>query len=261
MRFDPALEPSVHSESKNRARSHSWAHSLFPPAPTVSPLASPPARKAPFDQGAFRALAVWQALQPRDAVVRWGIAAMTSQQEQQATALIVRAQQGDGVAYAELLTMLASTARQYARNRLGDVPWLDDVAQETLLTIHAARRTYDPARPFAPWFYAILSSRMIDVLRKERRVSARELATDVLPEPPSHPASARDGSDVVDPEHVRAALKALPDRQREVVSALKLRDESVREISERLGMSQSAVKVTAHRGYKALRRLLGSKES
>jgi hypothetical protein len=54
---------------------------------------------------------------------------MTPQQEQQATALIVRGQQGDAVAYAELLTLLAATARQYARNRLGDVPWLDDVAQ------------------------------------------------------------------------------------------------------------------------------------
>jgi RNA polymerase sigma-70 factor (ECF subfamily) len=186
---------------------------------------------------------------------------MTSQQEQQATALMVRAQQGDGVAYAELLTMLASRARQYARNRLGDVLWLDDVAQETLLTVHAARRTYDPARPFAPWFYAIVSSRMIDVLRKERRVSARELGTDLLPEPIPRAESARDESAIVDPERVKAALDALPDRQREVVTALKLRDESVRDISERLGMSQSAVKVTAHRGYKALRRLLGSRES
>jgi RNA polymerase sigma-70 factor (ECF subfamily) len=186
---------------------------------------------------------------------------MTSQQEQQATALIIRAQQGDGVAYADLLRLLAATARQYTRNRVGDVPWLDDVAQETLLTVHAARRTYDPKRPFAPWFYAILSSRMIDVLRKERRVSARELGTDTLPEPAAVQKSAHAGSDVVDPATIEAALGSLPERQQEVVRALKLRDESVKEISERLGMSQSAVKVTAHRGYKALRRLLGGKES
>lgn len=185
---------------------------------------------------------------------------MTSQQEQQATSLIVRAQQGDSVAYADLLRMLAATARQYTRNRVGDVPWLDDVAQETLLTVHAARRTYDSSRPFAPWFYAILSSRMIDVLRKERRVSAREFGTDVLPEPAARPQSGHEESDAVDPGTIKAALESLPDRQREVVSALKLRDESVKEISERLGMSQSAVKVTAHRGYKALRRLLGGKE-
>src|SRR5258707_900824 len=65
----------------------------------------------------------------------------------------------------------------------------------------------------------------------------------------------------VDFEDVKAALAALPPRQREVVSALKLRDESVKNIGERLGMSPSAVKVTAHRGYRALRRLLGHRES
>jgi RNA polymerase sigma-70 factor (ECF subfamily) len=157
--------------------------------------------------------------------------------------------------------MLGATARQYARARLGDVPWLDDVAQETLLTVHSARRTYDPKRPFAPWFYAILSNRMIDVLRRERRVSSREVGSDVLPEPAPAGGSTRGGSHEVDPGRIRAALDALPERQREVVSALKLRDESVKDVSARLGMSQSAVKVTAHRGYRALRRLLGSRES
>lgn len=185
---------------------------------------------------------------------------MTSQQEQEATALMARAQQGDGLAYAALLTVLASTARQYVRNRMGDVAWLDDVMQETLLTIHTARRTYDARRPFAPWFYAILSNRMIDVLRKEKRVRAREFGTDVLPEP-SPAAQAQHDASAIDPERLKAALESLPDRQREIVSALKLKDESVKEVSERFGMTQSAVKVAAHRGYKALRRLLGGKES
>jgi len=180
---------------------------------------------------------------------------VTLEQEQHATALMIRAQQGDRFAYAELLTLLAAEARRYARNRVGDVPWLDDVAQETLVTIHGARQTYNPARPLAPWFYAILSSRMIDVLRRERRVRAREVLTDELPEPEA--VSLREERDRVDFGRVKAALDALPERQREIVSALKLRDESVKEVSARMGMSPSAVKVTAHRAYQALRRALG----
>jgi len=185
---------------------------------------------------------------------------MTAQQEQEATALMIRAQAGDGQAYAALLTMLSSTARHYARSRLGEVAWLDDVMQETLLTIHSARRTYDPQRPFAPWFYAILSSRMIDVLRKQKRVRAREFATDTLPEPASASTGAHEASDALDARRLKAALDALPDRQREIVRALKLEDQSVKDVSARLGMSPSAVKVAAHRGYRALRRLLGDKE-
>src|SRR5688572_18119733 len=148
---------------------------------------------------------------------------MTPQQEQRAAALMIDTQRGDAAAYAELLTLLAATARQYTRNRLGDVPWLDDVAQEVLLTVHRARSTYDSRRPFAPWFYAILSHRMIDVLRRERRVSVREVGGDVLPEPVAPTGSRPDGMHDVDTEALRSALDALPARQREVVSALKLR--------------------------------------
>ena len=174
---------------------------------------------------------------------------------------MIRAQQGDGAAYAALLTVLASTAKQYVRNRFGDVPWMEDVAQETLLTIHSARRTYDPRRPLAPWFYAILASRTIDVLRKDRRVRAREIATGILPEQVSPATPGGEHAAALNGRELRRALDALPNRQREIVSALKLRDESVKDISERLGMSPSAVKVTAHRGYKALRRLLGGKDA
>ena len=186
---------------------------------------------------------------------------MTPQQESQATVLMTRALDGDALAYAELLTLLANTARRYARGRLGDVAWLDDVVQETLLSIHGARRTYDVRRPFAPWFYAILSSRLIDSLRKERRVRARELVADALPEPAAVAAAAGDPRGDVDFELVRSALDALPPRQREIVSALKLRDESVKDVSRRMGMSESAVKVTAHRAYKALRRFLGGRDA
>jgi RNA polymerase sigma-70 factor, ECF subfamily len=128
------------------------------------------------------------------------------------------------------------------------------------VSVDAARRTYDGTRPFAPWFYAILSRRLIDVLRKVRRVSAREIGADVLPEFREW-GGVPDSRDALDVEQIKAALARLPARQREIVSALKVRDESVREIGQRLGMTESAVKVTAHRGYRALRRLLRGRDS
>lgn len=165
------------------------------------------------------------------------------------------AQSGDQIAYASLLVLLTSVTRQFARARLGGVPWIDDVVQETLLALHGARHTYDPRRPFAPWFYAIASSRLIDVLRRERRVMSHEVPGEVLPEA-AGPAPAVD-RDSLDVESIREAVKSLPARQRDVIEALKFEDQSVREVAGRLNMSESAVKVTAHRGYQKLKRLLG----
>jgi RNA polymerase sigma-70 factor (ECF subfamily) len=168
------------------------------------------------------------------------------------------AQAGDQMAYASLLVLLTSVTRRFARARVGTVPWIDDVVQETLLAVHGARHTYDDERPFAPWFYAVATSRMIDVLRRERRVASRELANDELPEAPLA-GSARVG-DEIDVEAIRSAVAALPDRQRDVIEGLKFQDQSVREVAGRLKMTESAVKVTAHRGYRALRRLLGGQQ-
>src|SRR5262245_53696565 len=168
------------------------------------------------------------------------------------------AQRGDQISYASLLVLLTSITRQFARSRLGSVPWIEDVVQETLLAIHSARQTYDSERPFAPWFYAIASNRLIDVLRRERRVTTREIAQDVVPEVPAGPDATT--ADHIDVEAIHAAVAALPARQRDVIQGLKFRDESVRDVAGRLQMSESAVKVTAHRGYRALRRLLGDRE-
>jgi RNA polymerase sigma-70 factor (ECF subfamily) len=165
-----------------------------------------------------------------------------------------RAQTGDRAAYTELLVQLSAAAGRFARGRVGPRPWIDDVVQETLITVDRVRHTYDPDRPFAPWFYAIASSRLVDVLRRERRIASRELGAEVLPEP----ASGRDEDrTTLDVERIRAAVAALPPRHREVIESLKFRDESVRETAARLHMSEPSVKITAHRGYKMLRRMLG----
>ncbi len=183
---------------------------------------------------------------------------MSPQQERHAAVLMQRAQEGDEEAYIELLVLLTELTRRHVCLKLGAiVPWADDVVQETLISVHNARHTYDPRRPFAPWYYAIARNRLIDALRREGRVTRREVGVEVLPDVVALVRADESPFADVDLEAVRAALGALPPRQREVVEALKLRDESVRDVANRLRMSPSAVKVTAHRGYRALKRLLG----
>ena len=163
------------------------------------------------------------------------------------------AQTGDQPAYASLLVLLTGITRKFARARVGNAAWVDDVVQETLLAIHGARQTYDSARPFAPWFYAIASSRLIDVIRREKRVTAREVATDALPEIAAAPT--RPMRPLTWKRFVPRSHRCRP-RQRMVIEQLKFKDQSVRDVAGQLKMSESAVKVTAHRGYRVLRRLL-----
>src|SRR6516164_6672016 len=47
--------------------------------------------------------------------------------------------------------------------------FIDDVVQETLLTVHQARHTYDPNRSFTAWLRTIAQRRAIDGLRRAAR--------------------------------------------------------------------------------------------
>ena len=53
------------------------------------------------------------------------------------------------------------------------------------------------------------------------------------------------------------ALGALPEAQREAVVLLKIEGLSVAEAAERVGVTPGALKLRAHRGYRALRLALG----
>lgn len=180
---------------------------------------------------------------------------MSPEQELRLAALMRRAHVGDEDAYAELLGALVPLARRVVRSRVGAVPWIDDAVQTTLLSVDRARHTFDAERAFGPWFYAILRRRVIDLQRQEARVTRTELAMDTPPDVAATPTST--DADAVDVELVRQALAQLPPRQRAIVEAIQLRDEPTRTLAARLDMSQSAVKVAAHRGYRTLRRLLG----
>ena len=56
---------------------------------------------------------------------------------------------------------------------------------------------------------------------------------------------------------ITRALETLPDAQRQAVVLLKLEGLSVAEAAERIGITPGAVKLRAHRGYRALRDVLG----
>jgi RNA polymerase sigma-70 factor (ECF subfamily) len=165
---------------------------------------------------------------------------------------MVLAQQGDQRAYEELLQLLARDARGFVGRRVGWTDWVEDVVQEVLMTVHRARHTYDGARAFAPWFYAIVNSRLIDALRARRRRAGREVVDDDALARQAAPLPAAGGGEMS--EELARAVSNLPRVQREVVSLLKYDDLSVREVAGRLGMSEAAVKATAHRGYKVLRK-------
>jgi RNA polymerase sigma-70 factor (ECF subfamily) len=161
------------------------------------------------------------------------------------------AQDGDATAYEGLLRELLPEIRSLVRRRLSDDAAVEDVVQNTLLAIHRSRHTYRPERPFGPWLRAVARNAFLDHARIRARRSEREVSLEAVPEPAGEPAPIGDGAGL-SPE-LQRALAQLPTAQREAVEMIQLRGLSVAEAAVRAGVSISALKVRAHRGYRALR--------
>jgi RNA polymerase sigma-70 factor (ECF subfamily) len=167
------------------------------------------------------------------------------------SALLSLAQQGDGPAYARFLQGACRALRPFLARRLREPDLAEDVLQDTLLAIHRARHTHLPGRPVGPWLYVICEHRIADFHRQRRR-TARVEARDV-----DHLIAGGDPGPTERQAGALAVLARLPGKQRRVIELLKLRDLSVREVALQIGMSESAVKVTAFRGYRAMRKMMG----
>ena len=181
-----------------------------------------------------------------------------SRQEHEARwrAWMTAAQRGDSAAYEKLLAELLPYLRRFVGRRLNDAEAGEDVVQTVFLSIHRARHTYRPERPFGPWLHSVARNAVIDHVRAQARRGRREtsLEAEGVPEPVAPDEAAPPAG--LSPELDRA-LEALPDSQREAVMLLHIEGLSVAEAASWVGISKSALKVRAHRGYRALRGLLG----
>ena len=178
--------------------------------------------------------------------------------DRELAALMRAAQDGDKVAYAGLLRELLPLVQRIVRGKL---PFLqpadrDDVVQEVLVSLHTARATYDPRRPFVPWLMAIAHHRTVDRVRRNAKLSAHEVLVDEFAEEPDLAEN-----NYGDPEALRRAIKVLPAGQRVAIELLKARELSLTEAASVTGLSISALKVSVHRAIKNLHSLVSWTDS
>src|ERR1700747_3503212 len=78
---------------------------------------------------------------------------------------------GHDDAHAALLRALVPLLHSFYRRRMrGAEEDAEDLVQETLISVHTRRASYDRNRPFTAWLYAVARYRMVDHYRR-RKVS------------------------------------------------------------------------------------------
>lgn len=168
--------------------------------------------------------------------------------EQSLKDLMLRSLDGDDGAYRRLLSVLRTLLVGYFGRRLGQSAKADmeDLVQDTLMALHSRRATYDRDRPFTAWFFTIARYKLVDHFRSRGgRVMVSAEALDELEDGFSEEAiSAR--------MDVERLLAQLPEKQQMLIRQVRLEGQSVADTARQSGQSESLVKVSIHRGIKAL---------
>jgi len=153
---------------------------------------------------------------------------------------------GDAVAHAALLRALVPLLSSFYRRRMrGAEDDVEDLVQETLIAVHTRRATYDRERPFTAWLYAIARYRMIDHFRRRKiSVSIEDVETILVVEGFETSANAQ--------MDVDRLLAGLSPKQARAIRDTHIDGLSIAEAASSARIGESDVKISVHRGLKAL---------
>jgi len=182
---------------------------------------------------------------------------MTSADEDPGARLMLAFAAGDEAAFERLVHDHSGRVWALLTRFLGPVSGREDLVQEVFLRVLRARTTYRPTARFSTWLYRIVFNLCANE-RERDRVRGPHLPLSPEEgglEPPDRRLDAPDEDlerqDVVGA--VRAAIDALPERQRMALILAKYEELPYVEIADVLGSSEKAIKSMIHRAREPLR--------
>lgn len=164
--------------------------------------------------------------------------------------LMISLQAGNADDYRKLLAEVSLLMKKYFSSRIAGEGFVEDCVQEVLIALHEARHTYDPARKFRPWLFAIARHKAIDCLRRGYR-QPEHVSWD------SHSHEQIDAQSDVEAQMVgNQLMQALTEPLRDAVTLTRILGFSSAEAAARLSISEGTLKVRVHRGVRRLKKLL-----
>ena len=171
--------------------------------------------------------------------------------------IISRVRQGDGRAYAELVSLYQTPIYNLMYRMTFSEEQSLDLAQETFIRAYKKIDTFDQNKDFFPWLYTLGLNIARDYLRKYANERHRMYSLDQMTMKGEEPQVSDAGFDkAVEAQYLDQALAMLPEDMREAL-VLRFREGfSYQEIADALNIGLSNAKMKVHRGLDRMRRLL-----
>ncbi len=169
-----------------------------------------------------------------------------------AEALVRRAQNGDSDAFAELLETHYDRIYRTAWRWCGNRDDAEDIAQDVCIKLGGAISGFDGRSAFSSWVYRITLNAVRDWQRAgQRRGRHAKSYAEITPseaEPDQEAATTN--------RELWAAVRTLPEKQRDAVLLVYAEELSHAEAADIMGIREATISYHAHEARKTLRGLL-----
>ncbi len=173
--------------------------------------------------------------------------------------LMLRVKEGDAASFALLLERHRGPVVHFLYRMVQNQAVAEELAQEVFLRVYRARGGYEPTARFTTWLFRIATHLALNYLRDGRSERGQESLDHTPPElsvrqiPDRRPSIEQDLLEQVKTAEIRAAIRALPPKQRAAVLMHKYQEMEYSQIARVLNCSESAVKSLLFRAYEKLR--------
>lgn len=156
---------------------------------------------------------------------------------------------GSDAAFDALYARHAQGVHAFLVRMVRDRALAEDLLQLTFLSVVRSKDRFEPGAKVVPWLLTIAANAARDALRRQK------FAPVALPEGVSGRVEAEVG-DVALRRRLEEALAKLPVSQREAVVLHQVEGWPFEDIANAFGITPTAARIRAHRGYERLRELL-----
>ena len=163
---------------------------------------------------------------------------------------------GDPSGFTTLVERYERSLYTLAVRTLRDREEARDATQEAFVKAYRSLHTFRPDAKFSTWIFSICYHACCDRLKRSRRYSGEEIPdrADAAPGPEAQ-AIAND-----DAGRLRAAIEALPEKYRSVITLYHLQGKQYDEIASVLGLPLGTIKTHIFRAKEQLRQILATSE-
>jgi len=177
----------------------------------------------------------------------------------------------------ELLEVLINRYRQelyaFLAKFLGDATLAQDVFQETFLQIHLSKHTFNQARRFKPWLFAVAANKARDALRARKRHRTVSIDASLASDrsegggrfvdliASGELTAAEKFSQAEAAQLVREVVATMPEHLREVLLLAYFQRMAYKDIAEIVGVPLGTVKSRLHTALGSFARLWARKTS